>query len=76
MARLPRICPPTGKRIYTRHQEAAKEVGRFPKARIALAHAPQSAYRCEHCRRWHLTSYTPEHNRNLQKAKKRKADAK
>lgn len=72
----PRICAATGKHTYTRHQEAEKVAGSIPKAKIELAHVPQSAYRCEHCRRWHLTSYSPERTRRIQKAKKRKAGVK
>lgn len=69
-----KICEPTGKIIYTRHQDAHKVIGhiRNRAERADLVHLPRSAYQCEHCRRWHITSYDPLHTRNIQRAKRRK----
>lgn len=52
------ICRATGKRIYKRHQDAAKVCGRARKQSAAgqCAVAPVSQYRCEHCGKWHVSS--------------------
>lgn len=55
-----RFCPAAGKVAYVRHQEAEKIVARFTKANQGIASHPQSAYRCTVCRRWHVTSLTPD----------------
>lgn len=66
-----RICEPTGKRIFTRHQSAQKEAGRLRKyADPALAQMPQTAYQCRHCRRWHLTSYDADLTRQITRAQR------
>lgn len=61
------ICAATGKRIYKRHQDAAKVVGRAAKHNpIGLAQGPQSIYRCESCGRWHTTSMSQLHYEIMQ----------
>jgi len=50
------ICRATGKRIYKRHQDAAKAIGIAAKNSRGCAMAPVSHYRCEACGRWHLSS--------------------
>lgn len=69
-----KICEQTGKVMYTRHQDAAKVIGRIHDVhrRAAVAHVPRSTYQCEHCRRWHITSYEPAHTRAIQRSKRRK----
>ena len=66
----PRICAATGKQTFVRHQDAAKELGSIPKAKQELAHVPQASYRCQHCRRWHLTSYTPGDVKQINQTRK------
>lgn len=52
------ICFATGKRIYKRHQDAAKVCGRARKqsADGQCSKAPISQYRCESCKKWHVSS--------------------
>jgi len=51
-----RICPATGKRQMKRHQ--ADRVVTMVSRKAELTRVPASAYRCPHCRKWHLTSMT------------------
>lgn len=51
-------CVATGKRMYKRHQEAANACGLAGKLAPCGGLRPVSFYRCEHCKRWHLTSMT------------------
>jgi hypothetical protein len=69
-----KICDSTGKIIYTRHQDAQKVLGAIYRRyrNDELAKVPRSAYQCEHCRRWHITSYDPLHTRNIQRSKRHK----
>jgi len=60
------ICAVTGKRIYKRHQAAAKAVGKMQKTARGAAASPNSIYQCDHCGRWHLTSYSPQLTRAIQ----------
>lgn len=54
--RTRRSCPATGKRQYKRHEadRAVTLAGR----QAHSAQVPVSCYRCEHCRKWHLTGMT------------------
>ena len=52
-----RICPRTGKRQYKRG-EADRVVTVAGRATAGCARVPVSAYRCEHCRKWHVTGMT------------------
>lgn len=54
---LHRICPTTGKRQMKRHQ-ADRVVTLAVRRARGLTRVPVSAYRCPHCRKWHLTSMT------------------
>lgn len=65
-------CQVTGKVIHKRYQDAASVVGRIPKAKRDQATVPRSFYRCEHCKHWHTTSYTPEHTAGIKRCNKRK----
>lgn len=65
-----RVCPTTGKRIYKHANEAKKVVGRIPQRSEGLTGYPQTTYRCEHCRRWHLTSMSPAQSRWITQMKK------
>lgn len=49
------ICKASGKRIYKRHQDAAKVVGRAARVQ-GFAIVPVSIYRRDFCKRWHTTS--------------------
>jgi len=61
-----RTCEKTGKVKYTRHQDAEKVVGFFQKqAGQGSVQAPQSVYRCCHCRRWHVTTLDAEVTRHI-----------
>lgn len=53
-------CETTGKVMFKRYQDAASAVGRVPKHKRNHVTVPRSYYRCQHCNRWHITSYTPE----------------
>lgn len=53
---LHRICPTTGKRQLKRHE--ADRVVTMAGRQAQVAKVPASAYRCPHCRKWHLTSMT------------------
>lgn len=55
-----RYCPAAGKVAYVRHQEAEKVVAYHAKKLNGIASHPRTAYRCVVCRRWHVTSLTPE----------------
>ena len=66
-----RICQPTGKRKYKRHQQAAAVMANAQKKSPEGARVPRSFYQCAHCGRWHLTSYDAEETRQLQQARRR-----
>lgn len=66
-----RICEPTGKRKYTRHQDAAKVMAVAQKKARDGVEVPRSMYQCDQCGRWHLTSYEAEETRQLQQARRR-----
>ena len=51
-----RTCPTTGKRMYKRGE--ADRLVTLAGRRAEFERVPQSAYRCEHCRKWHLTGMT------------------
>lgn len=70
------ICPVQKKLMFKHYQNAAAALGHARKiAATEAVSVPQSMYRCEHCRHWHLTSYTPAETRAIQHAKKRRATA-
>lgn len=65
------LCPTTGKRTYTRHQDAAKVMALAQKKARDGVEVPRSIYQCGACGRWHLTSYAVEETRQLQQARRR-----
>lgn len=66
-----RICDASGKRTYTRHQDAAKVMSLAQKKARDGVEVPRSIYECGACGRWHLTSYAVEETRQLQRARRR-----
>ncbi len=73
-----RISPPrerceiTGKVIFKHYQDAASAIGRVPKHKRAHVTVPRSYYRCEHCNRWHITSYSAERTARITAANRRR----
>lgn len=62
------VCERTGKHKFKRHQDAASALGRMRRYAkdVGAAACPKSFYQCQHCKRWHLTSYSPELTRAIQ----------
>lgn len=59
-----KLCPTTGKRSYVRASAANKAAAFWVKTMPPdCGQTAQSAYRCRHCGRWHLTSWENEHVR-------------
>lgn len=64
------FCTASGKMAYVRPQDAEKAIAkqRF-RAERGLAQVPLSTYRCAVCRRWHLTSMTPQETAERKQAR-------
>lgn len=65
-------CEITGKLMFKHYQDAASAVGRVPKDKRDQATVPRSYYRCEHCLRWHVTSYSPAQTARITHAARRR----
>lgn len=65
-------CEVTNKVIYKHRQQAAAALATFLRDPNACDQ-PKSFYQCEHCSRWHLTSYTPAETRDFNRNKRRAA---
>lgn len=60
------ICPEKGHVRFAHYQRAAKRLAQVNRPRAdGTVQTPQSIYRCDHCKGWHLCSYTPEQNREI-----------